>query len=467
MRKLFLLALLVSLGGYAIAGTTFSGRTSAIKVGNSTTFTLNTDLDIDEGTFRVDTGGTLDAAAGKRMVFDQGIFEHHDFETYMTGDLDMNSASHDVRLNTNGDVLRVEPGTIIDGIAIDQHVTATVLGQPFLDDTILVGNDSGLWIGIQSRLNKNITTSASDAEWVAGTVDSWVMLLDDLKLEDDIKLDHVGTISFNGKTLHTGAKSLTWSGSNQVWYQAADLTLGGDLTLNSTIVFDGASTATSYVIGNNHTINMNDNCIFVAEGHTLRLENLTIMDLKGSSSAGSETAWSTAGAICMESNAVLEIKNVTIILASGSDYYFARGTIDVLEGGFLKILPGATAGEFIYDTSARHLNIKSNAKLGIGRDALFRYHSTTATEIEFEDSTSELEIVGGQLNAYRDWTMAKGTLLVDGKSTFQVVDLQAVTMDATNKPDIVVMPGATFSVTTTGYKSDGTTRTTGDFVYNE
>ena len=454
MRKLFLLALLVSLSGYAIAGTTFSGRTSAIKVGNATTFTLNTDLDIDEGTFRVDNGGTLGAAAGKHMNFSQGVFEHFDYETYVTGRLDMNQATHDVRLVTAGDVIRSEPGTIIDGIYLDVGIAATVLGQPFLDDTILLGDGSQLFIGIQSRMNKNITTADT-------TGNAWqgVVLLDDLKLEDDIKLDHKGTISFNGKSLVTGGKSLTWSSNNQVWYNAADLTLGGDLTLNSTIVFDGASTATSYIIGNNHTINMNDKCIFVAEGHTLRLENLTIMDLKGSSSAGSETAWSTVGAICMEENSVLEIKNVTMVLASGSDYYCARGTIDVIEGGFLKILPGATAANFIYDDGATHFNVKANSSLIIGRDAVFEYSdSASATELEFEDSTAEMSLISGQITATDNWTMAKGTLIVDGKSTISIANSKTVTIDASNTADIVIMPGATLALSTGG---------TGTFTYNE
>jgi hypothetical protein len=441
MRKFFLLALVFSTIGFLSASTTFSGRSSSIRVGEGITFDLNTHLTVDEGTFRIDSGGTLSGDLDRTMNFSQGILEYHDYETFITGTVDIDQATHDIILGSNGDILRSEPGTILDGIALSGGVSATILGQPFLDDTILLNPGSQLHIGIQSRLNKNIESSASGvANWVG------IVLEDDLKLEDDIILDIVGTVSFNSKSLITGGKSLTWSTKDQTWYNAADLTLGGDLTLGATIIFDGSSTTTSYIIGNGHSLDMNDKCLYVMADHTLRIENLTIKNLKNYASGGINGAGDTvssAGAISIQSGATVEFKDVTILMDATDTYVFDSGTIEIVEGGFLKILPGSTTQDFYYTQSATSFNIKSNASLLLGRDSRFVFGHSTDSNMIFEDDTSELSLENSEFQTDLSWSFSTGTLVVDGKST---LDTNSKIDYISSTATIVIMPGATLEV---------------------
>ena len=438
MKKLLLVALLISSVGYLGADVNFCGRTSSIRIGDDATLDLNTDMTIDEGTIRIDNGGSLTGDDGKYALFSQGILEYHDFETFFTGRLDMDLTVHDVGLYANGDLIRAEPGTIIDGIRVEAGISATVIGQPFMDDTIYLRPGSQLYLGIQSKLNKNIVcdTNTSAANWVG------VCLEDDLCLEDGIKLDHVGTISFAGHRIKTGGDALTWSAANQWWHQAADFELGGDLTLASTIVIDND---TAYFYGNSHTLTLTNYGIFVTRGTTLRFEDIIIDGLKGAAK-GSDGP--SAGALMLDDGATIEFKNVTILMSSAAAYEFNRGTLNVVKGGYLKILPGGnTALTFKYSTDAAALNIQSNAKLIIARDALFEYDCTAATEIAFVDDTSELYIENGTFTAAQSWTLAVGTMVVDGKSTIATSG-NTVTVAAT--ADIVVMPGATMLISGAG-----------------
>ena len=444
MKKLLLIALLISSVGYLSADVNFCGRTSSIRIGSGATLDLNTSMSVDEGTIRIDNGGSLtdnDTLNGNHMLFSQGILEYHDFETFFTGRLDMYEGTHDVELFADGDLVRAEPGTIIDGIRVEAGISATVIGQPFMDDTIYLRPGAQLYLGIQSKLNKNIVcdTNTSALNWVG------VSLEDDLCLEDNIKLDHVGTISFAGHRIKTGGDDLTWSAANQWWHQAADFELGGDLTLASTIVIDND---TAYFYGNGHTLNMAEFGIFVTRGTTLRMEDLIINGLKGAAKGGG----SSAGALMLDDGATIEFKNVTILMNNAAAYEFNRGTLNIIKGGYLKILPGGdTTYKFEYSTDAAALNIQSNAKLIVARDAEFQYDCATGTEIAFVDDTSEIYIENGtfSLEASRNWTFSVGTMVVDGKSTITMPTTDyGVTVETT--ADIVVMPGATMLLSGSG-----------------
>ena len=441
MRKFFCFMLLVATVSYINASTRFSGRTSSLRIGSGTTIQLGTDIAVDEGTLRIDTGGTLSGGSDKHVNFNQGVLEYHDYETYVTGKLDMDENTHAVRLSTNGDVIRSEPGTVIDGIQVDAGISATILGQPFMDDTILLNDGSMVVLGLQSKLNQNVSMNATDAAWVAGTAWTTVVLEDDLMLEDGIILDHKGTISFLGQRIVTGGDDITWSTSDQTWYHAADLELNADFTLGATIVFDGAVTATSYIKGNRNTIEMNDKTLFVARNTTLKFENLVINGLHGKASG----AGSSAGAIVLDEGAYIVFKNVTIYMDTSNPYEFDRGTLSIAKGSFLKILPGGESEQnFIYSTNATLFNIESKAKLIIGRNATFEYDSSSETELLFVDETSEIYLDSATFKVTQNWTFATGTLISEGKSTIDTTGETTASIATT--ADLVIMPGATMLV---------------------
>ena len=444
MRKVGIIFLMISVIGFLGASTRFCGRSSSIRIGETSTVDLNTNMTIDEGTIRIDTGGNITGDGGVYANFSQGVLEYHDFETYFTGRLDPDEATHEVLLSTNGDIVRAEPGTVIDGIQIDAGISATILGQPIMDDTILLNDGATVFLGLQSKLNTTVSMNATDAAWVS--VNAWtaVVLEDDLMLKDHVILDHKGTVSFNGHRIVTGGEDLTWSASDQLWYNAADFSLGGDLTLGATIVFDGSSTATSYIYGNKHTLNMNDKCLFVSRNTTLVMENLIINGLHGKASGGA----SSAGSIALDEGAFIAFKNVTILMDTSNPYEFDRGTLYVISGGELKILPGgSTAQNFEYSTNATELSIQSNAKLIVGRRATFEYDSSAGTGISFADDSSEIFIENGTFTAAQSWTLAVGTMVVDGKST---IATSGNTVTVADTADIVIMPGATMLISGAG-----------------
>ena len=441
MRKVGIIFLMISMVGFLGATTRFGGRSSSLRIGAGATINLNTNMTIDEGTVRIDNGGSLTGDGGVYAEFSQGVLEYHDFETFFTGRLNIDEPTHAVKLSTNGDLVRSEPGMVIDGIQVEAGITATILGQPFMDDTILLNDGAMVYLGLQSKLNCTVSMNANAVAWAAGNAWTTVSLEDDLILEDRVILDHRGTISFNGHSIVTGGDDLTWSSSDQIWYHAADLQLGGDLTLGATIVFDGASTATSYIFGNKHTLNMNDKTLFVARDTTLKIENLIINGLHGKASGGG----SSAGAIVLDEGAYIAFKNVTILMDTSNTYEFDRGTLYVIKGGFLNILPGGdTAQNFEYSTNATELSIQSNAKLIIGRGATFEYDCATATEISFADDTSEICIDTGTFKVTQNWTFETGTLMVDGKASIDTTGETTIAVDST--ADLVIMPDATLRV---------------------
>jgi hypothetical protein len=439
MRKTSLFALfIILLFGNLNASTNFNSRLSSIRIGDDTTMQLSSNIVVDEGKIRIDNGGDITSPGGYLADFSQGILEHYDFETFFTGYLSPNEATHDVRLATDGDIVRAEPGTVLDGIQLEAGISATILGQPIMDDTVLLNDGAEVHLGLQSKLNTTVSMDATDGAWVSGNAWTTVALEDDLMLKDHVILDHKGTVSFDGHRIRTGGVDLTWSGSDQVWYEAADFDLGGDLTLGSTIVFDGVSTATAYFYGNGHTLHMNDNCLFISRDTTLVFENIIIDGLHGKASGGA----SSAGAIALDEGAYVRFKNVKILMDTSSPYEFDRGTLHVVTGGYLKILPGGgTAQNFEYSTNATELLIESSAKLIIGRGATFEYDSSTATEISFVDDSSEIYIENGTFKSTQDWTFETGTLVVDGKSTLDTTGETTIAIDAT--ADIIIMPAAT------------------------
>ena len=443
MRNVVLAIVLISVFGYLEGGISFSGRCGSVKVGNGAVFDVNSNLDVDEGGFQIDNGGTLSAAADTYLSFSQGTFKHCDYETYMTGTIDINHATHKVRLRSSGDVIRAKLGTVLDGIMLDAGVSATILGKPLMDAAVRLNDGAQLHIGIQCSLNKNIESSgSSDANRVG------IVLHDDLVLDDGVILDIVGTVSFNGKSLVTGASGITWSGRSQTWYNAADLTLGGDLTLGATIVFDGSATTTSYLFGNGHTIDMNEKTIVIASNHTLRIENAIIKNLKGESNG---TSW--AGAIEMGSGATVEFKDVTIMQDSSTGYTINRGTVEIVAGGYLKIVSGTTTQDFSFAAGASFFNIKSNALLLIDRNVRFVYNHPLVSRLVFEDSTSEIFMNNSTFKSSSNVVFDNGTIIVDGKSS---LDSSEKSLMLNSTFNIIVMPAATLELSGAGIVGYGT-----------
>jgi hypothetical protein len=128
MKRISILGLfIILLGGDLGASTNFNSMCSSIRIGDATTMRLNSKIQVDEGTIRLD-GGSLTSPFNYSADFSQGILEYRDFETFFTGNLSPNEVTHDVRLVANGDIVRAEPGMVIDGIQLDAGISATILG---------------------------------------------------------------------------------------------------------------------------------------------------------------------------------------------------------------------------------------------------------------------------------------------------------------------------------------------------
>ena len=74
MRKVGIIFLMISVIGFLGASTRFCGRSSSIRIGETSTVDLNTNMTIDEGTIRIDTGGNITGDGGVYANFSQGVF---------------------------------------------------------------------------------------------------------------------------------------------------------------------------------------------------------------------------------------------------------------------------------------------------------------------------------------------------------------------------------------------------------
>jgi hypothetical protein len=255
------LLLLFFMVSYGIAAINFGDRRSAIKIADGSKLNVKDGLTITEGTLlrRDATGSVVDGAI---ITFDGGVLYSEESESVVTADYDPTGDYDIIKLEGN-ESLKAEPGMIYQNVQVS-GVNNKLEGQPiFYDDIVMQDIDTILLLGLQSKLNKNITMNSGI-----------IQLIDDLKLEDSVQLRGPGIVRLNNKQIQFGGADYTWLDSIY-WDHATDMVLNAKMTLNDTWTFEGES----HVAGNGNTLDLNGKKIWIKHDTTLHLKDIKLRGL--------------------------------------------------------------------------------------------------------------------------------------------------------------------------------------------
>ncbi len=265
----FLGVLLSIYTGSVYSGIEFSSRDSAIQIMSGSSFYNNSNNFVVEGTVIKEDGGDL---VGNPITFNNGIFESNGFEALLSAEYHPGTSP---TIQMTGGRLDGRPGTMVNRIYVfgDNNYLE---GQAIIEDQIIMDNTavSTLTVALQNVLSSSIR------------LNSYGMLIldDNLKLGDDVKVVGPGKVKLNGKRLElAGYYSSDWSES-LTWIEATDIVLNGDTNLTGVWTFVG----TNRINGNGHILNLlNGGCLLLTPGAILYLTDVHIRNLGDDPSRGS------------------------------------------------------------------------------------------------------------------------------------------------------------------------------------
>lgn len=301
----------------------FGSRDSSIKVSGGTFNVTSSSLDI---------GGTLYQAAGAFVTgspfgFTNGILNHAGSETLLTANFDPTGG--DTINLTGSDSLRVEPGTIIKQINVD-GVDNTIEGHLNLENPIvLIDADTVLTLGIQNVLNQDINLNGGR-----------LILRDNLRLGDDVRINGPGTVELNGFRLDLGGfystlwnTDITFKGATD-FVLNAETVLTGNWTFQERCVLNGNGTILDLSDGGTLTVSGADGQLFLDDLHVKGLSDLI---------GGGMIAFDADGARLFTSNTFIELDgdyttSLGEIVINGTTTFLIKNFNWVFDGlGFLRV----------------------------------------------------------------------------------------------------------------------------------
>ena len=208
-------------------------------------------------------------------------------------------------LLSGDDVIRAEPGMVVEAVEVSGNKDNLISGQPtFASDIILQDPNTTLTIAIQSKLNKNIEMNGGAIE-----------LGDSLWLDDHRTLLGDGTVRLKGKRFSFGGANLNL-GHSILWEHAGEVEINSTVELRHTWTYFGDDCKLN---GNGNILDLSlGGTIWVKHGTTLHLTDIKIRGL-GSGGFGS--------IICEDKSSHIRLSNVEIQL--DRDYTFTEGGIYV------------------------------------------------------------------------------------------------------------------------------------------
>ncbi len=177
----------------------FSGVDGSFNLNNTNSkLTVTTPLTISSGTvkLRVADVNNVESTGGNVITFagDASVSTSNKNRYFMTGTFTPGGAgtADTITLN-NGNVLAAFEGNSVDqSVSVAASATATLLGSPTFNGSVVLGSGSTLNLGVNQKLNQSIDLGGS------GTL----VLLDDISMKD-------GAVFLNNGTIDMSSSSLT------------------------------------------------------------------------------------------------------------------------------------------------------------------------------------------------------------------------------------------------------------------
>lgn len=238
-----------ALGSHLAAKINFDSRFSTIKLRDGSVLNISSPIVSIDGSLEKPSGA---AVVGQPVFFDNGILESAGAHALLTGFYEGASDTIFLRGNHSFDA---EPGSFVESILV-RGPNNMIEGQPvFNNDIVLNDPSTELTVALQNKVNNNIVLNN-------GTV----ILNDDLRFGDDVRVTESGTVIFNGNQLSLGGTDLIWSGTI-LWDHATDMVLNSNVDVVGQWIFLGDA----HVIGNGNLLDL-------TSGGTIWIKHDSIVD---------------------------------------------------------------------------------------------------------------------------------------------------------------------------------------------
>lgn len=375
----------------------FSSRESRIKVVDTNAkLVVNTAITGYDGTLEIVDNAADRIQGTATITFDEGMLESGDIHAFFTGVYD--PATTDKIMLEGSHRLRAEAGTVLPAVEIG-GTSNTIEGMPRFSSAITMRTDAAaLSIGMQNKLNQNITLNGAT-----------VTLIDNLGLEDDVLFTGSGRVNLNGYALNMPGQTSSWT-STVSFNSASDIELHAYTYLTGMFIFDGSGPAV--VNGNGNVLDLtNGGTLWVKNGYgvaltdivikglgtgffvfedansTFSLNNVTIhLDANYTVTQGS---WYAYGGDCkivtydkiltFDEQGTFSIDGITVYydpltspdINNVRPYEEDNTNLEYLNGGLLSMVPvGGAGADLVYDVASNTL--LNNEDLGGGRIMNFR-----------------------------------------------------------------------------------------------
>jgi hypothetical protein len=307
--------------GSLSAAFNFSHENSTFRIRSGCNFRVNDDINGWNGTLKKESGATIDGS--NNIVFDSGIFEDNGVKSLLSATFDPigGTDSNDKLILGSSQIIEVAPGTVLGDVEVnsDSNLTATICGQPYFNGSLTIKEGKELVIGIQSKLNKNVTFE---------TVNTCTLkLIDDLYLSDGVIFSVAGYVNVNNKSFVWGAGtngSALIITTSLTWLNAGDIQLTGSTKLEGQWDF---SDGDGIINGNGNILDVSHESakLKVGSNKILWITDIVLKNLRNTT-------------FDLQSTSTIRMSNVTLHLAEivteDVGTYIADGPVTVYHGGF-------------------------------------------------------------------------------------------------------------------------------------
>lgn len=376
---------------------------SAISLLSGSNLIIDSAISSFNGTLN-DGGATI---SGQNMLFSQGTLNKNNGTFQIIGTVAPSTGA--VTLSGNQRLV-IDREAVIPGPTVISTGN-TIVGSPNFSSAVTLQDvTTTLTVELYSPVNQNIVLN-----------NGLLYLGNDLSFADSFLLSGSGICDLGGHTIQLGAKPLTFTHTIS-WRNAGRVSLGADVTLSGTWVFNDVTVLS----GAARTLNLaSDGAIIIERGAVVVFDDLRIKGLK--QSLGSLGTFNLRG---LDATSSVTLRNAELVL--DGDYSFTTGCLAIdrtaaLSGG----------GHTLTFESPNDMTINAKSRLIVNPGTTLTYASVSAekTHMVLADTTSELFLDGCTLHGTTTgFRLTTGSLFINNKvilSSDATVPAEAVELNST------------------------------------